>query len=326
MPSFNRLLSVAQGDDGTALVKCHAGCDTAAILAAVGLKLVDLFPAKAGATPNRKGKQAAVARTFHTAKNAVVELERRHGKPSALWTYHNAHGEPVGVVVRWDKPNGKDIRPAARHADGWHIGAMPDPRPLYRLPELATATRVIVCEGEKAADAARALGFVATTSAGGSQAANKTDWRPLAGKEVWILPDNDAPGRKYADTVAGILAKLTPSPVVRVVELPGLPERGDIVDWIAAHGDAAEPDGMRADIAALAQEVEPWRPGEAEDLAYRPFPVGALPEPLRRYVTDAATALGCDPAMVALPVLATCAGQSVIRGSFHPNATGVNHW
>jgi hypothetical protein len=40
-------------DDGTALVKCHAGCDTSAILAAVGLKLADLFPAKAGPTPNR---------------------------------------------------------------------------------------------------------------------------------------------------------------------------------------------------------------------------------------------------------------------------------
>jgi hypothetical protein len=66
---------------------------------------------------------------------------------------------------------------------------MPDPRPLYRLPEIPSAPRVIVTEGEKAADAARCLGFVATTSAGGSGAATKTDWRPLAGKEVWILPD-----------------------------------------------------------------------------------------------------------------------------------------
>src|SRR5262249_39259303 len=159
------------------------------------------------------------------------------------WTYHDAQTEPVGLVVRWDKPNGKDIRPVAWHAGGWRIGAMPDPRPLYRLPELAAATRVIVCEGEKAADAARSLGFTATTSAGGSQAASKTDWRPLAGKEVWILPDNDPPGRKYAETVAGILAKLTPAPVVRVVELPDLPGGGDIVDWIDTQGDAAEPEG-----------------------------------------------------------------------------------
>src|SRR5262249_1879780 len=144
--------------------------------------------------------------TFATANDAVAELERRHGKRSALWTYHDAQGDPVGVVVRWDGPKGKDIRPVARHADGWRIAQMPDPRPLYALPDLAAARRVVVTEGEKAADAGRFLGFVATTSAGGSQAAGKTDWRPLAGKEVWILPDNDAPGRKYADTVASILA------------------------------------------------------------------------------------------------------------------------
>src|SRR5262249_15560795 len=154
-----------------------------------------------------------------------------------LWTYHDAQGEPVGVVVRWDGPTGKDIRPVARHADGWRICAMPDPRPLYHLPDLAAACRVVVCEGEKAADAARSLGFVVTTSAGGSQAAAKTDWRPVAGKEIWILPDNDQPGRKYAETVAGILPKLTPAPAVRVVELPDLADGGDIVDWIDAHGD-----------------------------------------------------------------------------------------
>ena len=71
-----------------------------------------------------------------------------------------------------------------------------------------------------------------------SQSPDKTDWSPLAGKECVILPDHDDPGGKYADTVAAILAKLTPAPVVKVVELPDLPDHGDIVDWIEAHGDA----------------------------------------------------------------------------------------
>jgi hypothetical protein len=300
-------LSIAQCDDGTALVKCHAGCDTAAILAAIGLKLADLFPPKAGPTPTRNGEPASGGRTFATAKDAVAELERRHGKRANLWTYHDAQGEPVGVVVRWDKPTGKDIRPVAKHAAGWRVGAMPDPRPLYGLPNLAAARRVIICEGEKATDAAGSLGFVATTSAGGSQAAGKTDWRPLAGKEVWIFPDNDAPGRKYADTVGGILAKLAPVPVVRVVELPDLPDGGDIVDWLEAHGDVAEPDAMRAEIETLAQAVDPWRPGEADDLAYRPFPVDALPESIRGFVDAGARAIGCDPSYLALPLLTAIA-------------------
>lgn len=88
-------LSIGQGDDGKVLVKCHAGCKTSAILAAVGLELRDLFPPKTGLTPTRNGKPASGERKFATAKDAVAELERRHGKRSALWTYHNAQGDPL---------------------------------------------------------------------------------------------------------------------------------------------------------------------------------------------------------------------------------------
>jgi hypothetical protein len=295
-------LSVSEGDDGTALVKCHAGCDTSAVLAAVGLKLADLFATR-GEKASSNGKPTADGRVFASDKDAIAELERRHGKRSALWTYHDAQNEPVGIVVRWDASTGKDVRPAARHVEGWRIGAMPAPRPLYGLPALTMAQNVIVTEGEKATDAARSLGFVVTTSAGGSQAASKSDWSPLAGKDVWILPDNDAPGRKYADSVADILTKLTPRPVVRVVELPGLPDSGDIVQWIEAHGDAAEPDAMRAEIEKLARAVELWRPGDVEDLTYRPFPVNALPEPVCGFVDAGARAIGCDPSYLALPLL-----------------------
>ncbi len=299
-------LSVSAGDEGTALVKCHAGCDTSSVLAAVGLTLADLFPPTSGSAPILS-KPKPCGQSFSTAKDAVAELERRHGKKAAFWTYHDVHGEPVGVVVRWDKSNGKDIRPVARHADGWRIKAMPEPRLLYGLPDLATADRVLVVEGEKAADAARSIGFTATTSSGGSQAATKTDWRPLAGKEVWILPDNDRPGRKYAEAVADILSNLTPAPTVRIVELPDLPDRGDIVDWMNSHGESAEPDGMRAEIEALASAVEPWRPAEVEDLSFHQFPVDVLPEPIRGFVNAGARAIGCDPSYLALPLLTAIA-------------------
>lgn len=167
-------LSVSTGDDGRVLLHCHAGCDPLAIVAALGLGLADLFPAKPDAPrSNRRG------RAFPTAHDAVAALEQQLGPRSALWTYHDPASGPVGQVVRWDKSDGKEIRPIARRADGWHIAAMAEPRPLYRLPEVRNAPRVIVTEGEKCADAARSLGFVATTSAGGSQAASKTDWRPV---------------------------------------------------------------------------------------------------------------------------------------------------
>lgn len=309
----NPSLSVSEGDDGTALLKCHSGCTTAAILAAVDLTLRDLFPDKADAVPKRKGKpypNAPFGRLFATACETVAELERNHGKRSAMWTYHDATANPVGLVVRWNRSDGKkDIRPVSRHANGWRIGSMPNPRTLYGLPELETAKRVIVTEGEKAADAARSLGFVATTSAGGSQAAEKSNWQSLAGKEVWILPDNDTPGRKYADTVATILVPFHPAPVVKVLELPNLPEGGDIVDWIEAHGDATEPSVMRAEIEALARTVEPevggHKPNDAD--GFQLFPVDALPQPVRRFVTKAAKAVGCDSSYLVLPLLTALA-------------------
>jgi 5S rRNA maturation endonuclease (ribonuclease M5) len=254
------------------------------------------------AKPKERGE------SFRMLVHALAHLERRHGKHSMMWAYHDADGKKVGVVVRWDRPSGKDIRPVACYPDGWQIGAMPEPRPLYGLPDLANAATIIVCEGEKAADAARRLGFIATTSSGGSAAASKTDWSPLGGKEVLILPDNDAPGRKYAETVARTLTEF--GATVRVVELPNLPEGGDIVEWIKAHGEGTEPEAMRAEIEALAQEIEPWRPDAVEGLealAYRPFPVDALPEPTRSFVDSGAEAIGCDVAYLALPLLVAAA-------------------
>jgi hypothetical protein len=300
-------LSIGEGDDGRALVRCHAGCDAERIVTALGLTLRDLMPERDA--PPTAHKPQHEGPTFPTASAAVEELERRHGKRSKHWTYHDADHRPTGLVVRWNLPGGKkDIRPVARHGDGWRIGAMPEPRPLYGLPGVLKANRVIVCEGEKAADAARGIGFAATTSAGGSQAAGKTDWTPLAGKEVWILPDYDPPGRKYAEAAAATLRTLNPPAVVKIIDLPGLPEKGDIADWIDAHGDAAEPDGMRDELEALAHAVTPTDP-EPSDTApdYRPFPVDALPEPIRGFVAAGAEAIGCDPAYLALPLLTALA-------------------
>ena len=45
----------------------------------------------------------------------------------------------------------------------------------------------------------------------------------------------------------------------------------------------------------------------AEHRMYQPFPVDALPEAIRGYVMAAARAIGCDPAFVALPLLAALA-------------------
>ena len=249
-------------------------------------------------------------KVFSTAAAAIADLERRHGPRSQDWTYHDADGQPVGVIVRWDLADGKkDIRPVSRHGDGWRIGGMPEPRPLYGLPDLAGAARIYVPEGEKATDAARAIGLTATTSPHGAQSADKCDWSPLAGTEVIIMPDNDEAGERYADDVTAILRKLVPAPTIKVVRLPDLPEAGDIVDWVEGHGEAAEPDDLRREIEALADAAEPVEAEAPPEVpaVYMPFPVPALPEPLRGFVTAAAKAIGCDSSYIALPLLAVVA-------------------
>ena len=97
-------LSVAAGDDGRALVKCHAGCFVQDVVVAVGLTVSDLMPDRADPIPHLDGGHKPAGRTYPTADAALADLERRLGPRSALWTYLDAVGTPVGLVVRWDGP------------------------------------------------------------------------------------------------------------------------------------------------------------------------------------------------------------------------------
>ena len=252
-------LSVSDGDDGRALVKCHAGCTFDAIVSALGLMPRDLMPANTASIATRGGNGSTPPETFPTDRDAVAALTRKHGQPTATWTYEDGHGEPVGHVLRWDQSGGgKTFRPVSRHGTSWRIGGMPTPRPLYRLPDLSEAQRVYVTEGEKAADALCSVGLVATTSPHGSKSANKADWIPLAGREVVIMPDNDGAGRRYADDVARLLAKLKPPPTVKVLHLPGLPAGGDAVEYLAARRtEGLDDDAIRAALDGLADAAEP---------------------------------------------------------------------
>lgn len=285
--------------------------------------------------PPRTGRNGHFAdgtcrgRSHTTAEAARKALEAKHRSAAASWEYRDGDGRLLGLVLRWDRPNGgKDIRPISLRDDGWHVGAMPEPRPLYRLPELlASPGRVYATEGEKAADAVASVGLVATTSPGGAKAAAKADWSPLAGRDVVILPDNDTPGRAYAEAVAGILAGLDPPASVRVCELPGLNDKEDADDWINTLHDAVEADTVRDHLDTLADATAAWTPPAPEPPgssipSWVPFPTEVFPEPLRGYVIASAAAIGCDESFVALPLLAALAGlvgntrQVLLKGTW----------
>ncbi len=91
-------LSVAKGDDGQALVRCHTGCSPQDVVAAVGLTLRDLFPdapstLSTSTKPRRTREKQGLRRqdngqparkAYKTANEAVEALERRRGRRSSL--------------------------------------------------------------------------------------------------------------------------------------------------------------------------------------------------------------------------------------------------
>ncbi len=256
-----RNLAVKAGDDGRVLLHCHAhDCAPEAVVQALGLAMSDLFPPRDGTAPRPDARPAsngkAPPRPSPTPEAAIGATARKLGTPTASWTYRDADGHEVMRVYRFDPPEGrKEYRPVHAAPDGWALGDPPGPLPLYHRGELAGDGRVYVyvTEGEKCADLARGLGVMATTSAHGAGAARKSDWRPLAGREVVLLPDRDDAGERYTREVLAALAGLEPAPVVRVVRLPGLPDGGDIEVWLRdVVPDTWEPEQCRAELERLA--------------------------------------------------------------------------
>lgn len=326
-------LSIGLGDDGRALLACHAGCSIDAVLAAVGLRAADLFPddggdgprssPRAGSRPKPRtpaGPAGKARPTFPTAEAAVADVVRRRGEPAGRWEYHDADGRLVGLVLRWDTETGKTFLPFSLTTSGsWVCEGMPAPRPLYRLPQvLAAEGSVFVCEGERATEALVSLGCTATTSPNGSKSAGKADWTPLRGRRVVVVPDRDEPGEAYADAVADLAlrAGAVNVVVVRLADLwPGLPDGGDAHDWIEAH-DAVDAVDLREALEALVAKAEPMAavPAEPDEddvvIEWAPFPTEQLPEPLATFVEHVAYRIGGESveAQVALPLVAAVAG------------------
>jgi putative DNA primase/helicase len=91
---------------------------------------------------------------------------------------------------------------------------------------------VLVVEGEKTADRGQQLlpDFVVVTWPGGSNAVEKVDWSPLAGRVVTLWHDADVAGRKAMDQVKRLLGNLGAARI-SAVELPhGLPNGWDLAD------------------------------------------------------------------------------------------------
>ena len=200
-------LSVREGDQQAILMKCHAGCAYEAIVAKLDLAHK---PAKPG--------QRRIAATY-----SYCDLDGHEVRQKIRY-------EPKGFAIRHQDVAGK-----------WVYKAGVGPIVLYRFPELlkgiAEGQTILIVEGEKDADRLAALEWIATTNIeGASEPGKKAKWRKdytaqLSGAgRVVLIPDNDAPGRAHMQHIAqqlqGNVADL------RWLELPSLPEKGDVSDWL----------------------------------------------------------------------------------------------
>jgi hypothetical protein len=126
----------------------------------------------------------------------------------------------------------------------------------YRLPELIEAVgqehTILIVEGEAKVDLLRSWNIPATCCAGGAGKWRAEHSECLRDADVVILPDNDDAGRRHLAAVAGSLQGIAKT--VRVLELPGLPAKGDVIDWANAGGGTVER------LHALIEKAEPWTP------------------------------------------------------------------
>jgi hypothetical protein len=181
---------------------CHAGCEQRELIAA--LKAQGIW------------------------QEHPVKLRR---KIKTTYDYTDEAGHLLYQVVRTEPKGFFQRRP---DGEGNWINRKSIRQVLFQLSEVTEASIVFVVEGEKDAGTLRSHGFVATTSAGGSEA----KWLPeftdaLAGREVIVIPDNDKPGRDRAARIArALVARATR---LLILELEGAK---DVTEWFdKGHGD-----------------------------------------------------------------------------------------
>src|SRR5262249_5276939 len=176
------------------------------------------------------------------------------------YNYKNESGSVLYSVIRY-KPKGFSQRRPDGNG-GWNNKLGDVRRIIYRLPEILkypNAT-VFVCEGEKDADRIASLNLCATTVASGKWTSDCT--KPLAGRDIIILQDNDDVGAKKALAAAQALHGVAKT--IRVVLLPDLKLGGDVSDWLDADSENAS---KLVNVCFAVPEWPPSADAESSDKA-----------------------------------------------------------
>jgi len=191
----------------------------------------------------------------------------------AAYDYKDAAGNVLFQVIRYEGKDFSQRRPDGQGGWIWNLDGVK--RVPYRLPELLQASKqdwVFIAEGEKDVDRLIAEGLSATCNPMGAGKWREEYNEHLQGRLVAVLPDNDRAGKKHAEQVADSLYGTAAE--IRIVELPGLPEKGDVSDWLDSGGTIAE-------LLQLVDQAKPFKPTVARrqmtalqrDRQYVPKPI-----------------------------------------------------
>jgi RecA-family ATPase len=188
----------------------------------------DYIDEKIGA-PRWEPKKA-VNDTIVRMSDRVRKPVAKAGSAPATYIYKREDGTPYLRVVR------PGFYQSHWNGSTWEKDAPAGPKIPYRLPELLAAEHetVLIVEGEKDADNVAALGFTVTTNSGGAGSWCSDLNQYFKDKDVFILPDHDEAGERHVRKVYENLKGLARE--IKVLRLPGLADKQDVSDWIAAGG------------------------------------------------------------------------------------------
>lgn len=247
-------LKISEGDGGRVLMHCHAGCQTEAVCAAVGLTKKDLFPTTPPATPSAEAVKPRIVATYD---------------------YTDADGKLLFQVCRYEPKGFKQRRPDGNGGCDWNMDGVE--RVLYKLPRVLKSVRdladVFVVEGEKDVAAFENRDLCATCNPGGAGKWKTSYSETLRDANVTIIADKDEPGRKHAAQVRDALQGIAAS--VRVLELPDRAgsKVKDAHDWFSAGGSRDELAELMRAADEPADEPDPFPALTLADLqAYQPEP------------------------------------------------------
>jgi len=187
---------------------------------------------------------------FNIVKPAKAKKTRGKSRIIATYDYINADGKLLFQVCRFQPKDFRQRRPNGK--GGWIWNTKGIEPVLYNLPRVIKAPEILFVEGEKDADRLASLGFIATTAPMGAKKWRESYGEVLKGKHIIILPDNDEPGREYAEKIAKSLNGKAES--IKILNLD-VPEKGDVSDWLNAQTDKE----MASErLALMIDGAEPW--------------------------------------------------------------------